>query len=91
MKKFIEPFIVAMSMAICLLIGFVGGAQYVKHTPYYKSISYRTKLNKAYKQYMRGTEQLLDELDSAYCWVDGYDNYDYYAGKHKVDSLLKAN
>lgn len=47
----------------------------------------QNSLIKAYQQYYSNTEVLLDELDSAYNWVDGYDNYDYYSSKAKIDSL----
>lgn len=54
------------------------------------NIRYRVKqhnLIKAYEQYYQGTESLLNDLDSAYNWVDGYDNYEYYSSKAKIDSL----
>lgn len=50
-------------------------------------ISSQVKLIKAYNSYYNGTERLLDDLDSAYNWVDGYDNYEYYSSKAKIDSL----
>lgn len=51
------------------------------------TISNQKKLIKAYSSYYNGTERLLDDLDSAYNWVDGYDNYEYYSSKAKIDSL----
>lgn len=50
-------------------------------------ISSQVKLIEAYNSYYNGTERLLDDLDSAYNWVDGYDNYEYYSSKAKIDSL----
>lgn len=50
-------------------------------------ISSQVKLIEAYSSYYNGTERLLDDLDSAYNWVDGYDNYEYYSSKAKIDSL----
>lgn len=47
----------------------------------------KNQLIKAYNQYYSNTETLLDELDSAYNWVDGHDDYEYYSSKAKVDSL----
>lgn len=52
---------------------------------YYDKKQYQ--LIKAYEQYYSSTEALLNDLDSAYNWVDGYDNYEYYYSKAKVDSL----
>lgn len=42
-----------------------------------------------YKEYYSSTESLLDELDSAYNWVDGYDSYEYYSSKARIDNLLQ--
>ena len=51
------------------------------------TISNQKKLIKAYNSYYNNTEILLDDLDSTYNWVDGYDNYEYYSSKAKIDSL----
>ena len=50
-------------------------------------LSSQVKVVKAYDSYYNNTERLLDDLDSAYNWVDGYDNYEYYSSKAKIDSL----
>lgn len=52
----------------------------------YYSVKQRN-LIRAYEQYYSNTETLLDDLDSAYNWVDGYDSYEYYSSKAKIDSL----
>ena len=62
------------------LIGMIMG--YFIHTN-----AEQAKLIKAYQSYQNSTETLLNELDSAYNWVDGYDNYEYYYSKAKIDSL----
>lgn len=53
----------------------------------YLEIKHQDTLISNYKEYYSSTESLLDELDSAYNWVDGYDNYEYYLSKARIDSL----
>ena len=55
----------------------------------YLEIKHQDTIISNYKEYYTSTESLLDELDSAYNWVDGYDSYEYYSSKAKIDSLLQ--
>lgn len=54
----------------------------------YNTLSYKIELIKAYRVYSKATEELLDTLEKQYNWVDGYDAYDYYEAKAKLDSLI---
>lgn len=74
MKQLIIPVLCLIGLSISL---------YIQHS----ISSQKDKLIQAYEQYYSNTEHLLDDLDSAYNWVDGYDSYEYYSSKAKVDSL----
>lgn len=54
----------------------------------YLEIKHQDEVITSYKQYYQGTELLLDELDSAYNWIDGYESYEYYSSKAKIDSII---
>lgn len=54
----------------------------------YNTLPYKIELIKAYREYYQRTEVLLDTLENQYDWVDGYDAYDYYEAKAKLDSLI---
>ena len=69
-----------------ILIGAIIGLL-IMDLYFYSSNKRQNNLIKAYNSYYNGTERLLDDLDSAYNWVDGYDNYEYYSSKAKIDSL----
>lgn len=69
-----------------ILIGTIIGLL-IMNLYFYSSNKRQDNLIKAYNSYYNGTERLLDDLDSAYNWVDGYDNYEYYSSKAKIDSL----
>lgn len=69
-----------------ILIGAIIGLL-IMNLYFYSLNKRQNNLIKAYSSYYNGTERLLDDLDSAYNWVDGYDNYEYYSSKAKIDSL----
>lgn len=54
----------------------------------YNTLPYKIEVIKAYKAYYQSTEALLDTLENQYNWVDGYDAYDYYETKAKLDSII---
>lgn len=70
-----------------ILLGLFIGTLIGSIISLYLEIKHQDKIIASYKQYYQGTESLLDELDSAYNWVDGYDRYEYYSSKTKIDSL----
>lgn len=69
-----------------ILIGAIIGLL-IMNLYFYSLNKRQNNLIKAYSSYYNNTERLLDDLDSAYNWVDGYDNYEYYSSKAKIDSL----
>ena len=69
-----------------ILIGAIIGLL-IMNLYFYSLNKRQNNLIKAYSSYYNGTERLLGNLDSAYNWVDGYDNYEYYSSKAKIDSL----
>ena len=54
----------------------------------YNTLPYKIEVIKAYRAYCQHTEALLDTLENQYGWVDGYDAYDYYEAKAKLDSII---
>lgn len=70
-----------------IILCFIIGALACTIISIHNNASKQCQLIKAYEQYYNGSERLLDELDSAYNWVDGYDSYEYYSSKARIDSL----
>lgn len=68
-----------------VVIGIAFG--YMSQQP---SIKHYKEMLSAYDQYNKGAEQLLDDIDDKYNWVDGFDNYDYYEGRARIDSLMQG-
>lgn len=81
---------VALISCVWALIGFVAGYTVQQRVidNYWEIIdSYAERLD-AYDQYNRGAEKLLDDINDKYDWVDAFDNYDYYRGRARIDSLM---
>lgn len=49
--------------------------------------TYNYELIKAYEDYYKSTEALLDTLENHYNWVDAHDPYDYYLSKEILNKL----
>lgn len=84
-------------ISICILLslvllGFTFGKWYcsLEYAELQRANEFKFELIKAYEQYYDGTEELLDSLNSEYNWVDSYDNYNYYEGAEKLDSLYNT-
>lgn len=83
------------SITLCSLAAIVAFAAGLKagqpndlQVANYNTLPYKIELIKAYRVYYQNTEELLDTLEKQYNWVDGYDAYDYYEAKAKLDSLI---
>lgn len=53
----------------------------------YLTLGYKIELIRAYNCYYIATEQLLDDLEARYNWVDGEDPQQYYEAR---DTLTKV-
>lgn len=76
MKHYTISFLV---FCICLLSFFVG----------YQMTNHRDlELIKAYDNYSKNTELLLDTLNIEYNWVDSFDPQEYYNSREQLDSAF---
>lgn len=78
----------AFAAIVAFAAGFKVGQPNDLQVANYNTLPYKVELIKAYEAYNKATEALLDSLEDQYNWVDGYDAYDYYGTKEKLDSLL---
>lgn len=83
------------SLILCSLTAIVAFAAGLKvgqpndlQVANYNTLPYKVEVIKAYKDYNKATEELLDTLENQYGWTDGYDAYDYYESREKLDSLI---
>ena len=73
--------IITIAAITVILIGFI----YISYTV---EQCENMELLKAYNDYYKATESLLDTLNTEYNWVDSFDS-DYYDCKDKLDKLIK--
>lgn len=92
MNKSIINTILSLIIPISIIItGIISNIYYINEYNKLKEINeFKYELIKAYEQYYDGCEELLDTLNNNYNWVDSYDNYNYYEGVEKLDSLYNT-
>jgi hypothetical protein len=86
MKK---NFIVCSCVAIAAFVaGLKIGQPNDLQVKNYETLPYKIELIKAYADYYKGAEELLDVLNEKYEWVDAIEHYHYYDSKYYLKSIL---
>ena len=87
MNKFLKVWLFCAALLASNVAGWFMALDYYDYDGLFEANEFKRELINAYDQYNKGAEELLDSIDKYDDWVDRFDNYDYYAGRAKVDSL----
>lgn len=87
MNKYLVISLLIVSATISFALGALWYDKYHNIDKLLDEHYYDMTIIEAYEQYYRGAETLLEEINDQYNWVDGFDNYDYYEGREKIEKL----